>query len=90
MPHAPCARSKVREVVTCRCVWSFVVLFLSCRVMCCCGVDLSCRVLCCSCCVFVCVTCVVVVLFLSCRVLCCSCCVFVCVTCLFLHLSLYG
>ena len=40
-------------------VWSFVVLFLSCRVLCCCVVVLLflwCRVVGCSCCVFVCVT----------------------------------
>ena len=48
-----------------------VVLFLSCRVLCC-----SCRAVCC---VVLVVSCGV--LFLSCRVLCCSCRVFVCMTC---------
>jgi len=38
-------------------VWSFVALFLSCRVLCCCGVVLVVSCVVCSCCVFVCVTC---------------------------------
>ena len=68
---------------------------------------LSCRVLCCSCCVFVRVTCFSsyrrfvkcrgwffvwssVVLFLSCRVLCCSCCVFVCDRCVFVCVTCFS